>query len=165
MLPDESDENADFPGSGAIEQAFVIAAAGKLPLEHAEVYENLYGVRCYRWPSPSETVGALTASIHEGEITLGTKIFHDHVDAHCFEVFSQHPDRDRLAACIATAAVQLAGEIMRGERIFSISCDETGRVVSHGMSPRDVWKQRLGKAHWHPASERFWDWQGEVFRD
>lgn len=165
MLPDESDENADYPGSGAIEQAFVIAAAGKLPLEHAEVDENQYGVRCYRWPSPCETVGSLTASIHEGEITLGTNIFHDHVDAHCFEVRSQSPDRDHLAACIASAAVQLAAEIMRGERIFSISYDETGRVTSYGMSPRDVWQQRLGEAHWHPASERFWDWQGEVFRD
>ncbi|HQS68871.1 MAG: hypothetical protein B7Y36_05100 [Novosphingobium sp. 28-62-57] len=166
MLPeDENDETADFPGEEAIEQAFIAAAAGKLPLEQAEVSENQYGVRIYRWPSPCEAVGALTASIHEGEITLGTATFHDHIGAHAYEVRTQSPARDELATCIASVTVQLADEIMRGERIFSVSYDETGRATSSGMSPRDVWEQRLGEERWKPASQRFWDWHGEVFRD
>lgn len=166
MLPDdENDEAEDFPGDEAIERAFIAAAAGKLPLDQAEVFENQYGVRIYRWPSPCEAVGALTASIHQGEITLGTNTFHTHVGKRDYEVRMQSPDRDTLPDCIARAAVQQVSEIMRGERIFSVSYDQTGTVISSGSAPRDVWEQRLGEERWKPASKRFWDWHGEVFRD
>ncbi|MCX7284561.1 MAG: hypothetical protein NTX28_11050 [Novosphingobium sp.] len=167
MLPDDDDfdEIAAFLGAEALEAAFIAAAAGRLPLDQAEVSENQYGVRIYRWPSPCAAVGALTASVHEGEITLGTATFHEHIDGHAYEVLTQSPVRDGLAACIASVAVQLADEIMRGERIFSVSYDKTGRATSSGMSPRDVWEQRLGEERWKPAFERFWDWHGEVFRE
>lgn len=166
MLPeDEKEETGDFPGDEAIEQAFLAAAAGTLPLDQAEVFENEYGVRIYSWPSPCEMLGALTASIHQGEITLGTNTYHTHVGKYDYEVRMQSPTRDTLTDCIARAAVQQLSEMMRGGRIFSVSYNEDGSVNSSGSSPRDVWEKRLGEERGKPASQRFWDWHGEVFRD
>jgi hypothetical protein len=146
-----------------MEEHFVRAAEGSLPVADADIARTDRGILYYCWQSPCAEIGRLWVYVTEHELMLSTAISHTHVDG--FDFRDQNLTNDGISRRIAEAGVAKVAAIMRGDVAFTETFDGDGKKHSSGSCPTERLREGLNYSRQifgEEMTERAFTWLGEI---